>query len=220
MEKFSVEFLVGTAIAILLVFLSKRLNRGVTISLLLAMAILFSLGLFRLISAHCEVSVYPDTRFLLNTGKGPNKTSVTITNECKRTVYSVFIKIWTDTEGVELGNIKFEGIDEGKNAPKVKAGAGTIDSDVTMIDCIDKDNNVAILINYYQLSAKERRGLIVYGNAPVPSHALAKFVKYQEEPGMVFEEDGKGNIRWNIPEDCKMKAQRFRFQINKSEKQE
>jgi len=165
----------------------------------------------------CKVTISPDTQFLLNTSRGPNKTSLTITNQCEKSVYSVWIKIWTERKDITSGDILIDLIESEKNkaAPKLRAGVGYIDTDVGILEGRDKHGHGAILVNFYQLSPKESRHLTIYGNRPIESSARAEFIHFKNEPDKVFEEDGKAKIDRQTPEYFILEGHRFISGINK-----
>jgi hypothetical protein len=110
----------------------KQIDRDLIIGLIAPMALLVTVE-FRLINNYYPfIAVEPPGAFQLNTGQYPTKQTVRVTNTKSATLYSVFVKIWTEDKGVEAADIMIEPDKPTRPDLTGKMGQYTISSDVMM----------------------------------------------------------------------------------------
>jgi hypothetical protein len=201
----------------------KQIDRDLIIGLIAPMALLVTVE-FRLINNYYPfIAVEPPGAFQLNTGQYPTKQTVRVTNTKSATLYSVFVKIWTEDKGVEAADIMIEPDKPTRPDLTGKMGQYTISSDVMMRDIIDLDDREAVLVRFLAMSHQETRYLTVFGNNPIKSTAFVKVMGFQHKQARVSQiqevrEDGKieqgVDIQWALPDGKTVKGIRQKITTN------
>lgn len=155
------------------------------------------------------ITVSPAGPFPLHSADWANSVTLSVRNSGEDPLYSVFVKVWTETEGVKSADIGIEPSEDNPHAPMLTVESNgskiQIRSDVLMCNWIDKEKRQGVLVRFYELQGKATRHLIVKGSAKVASTAFAKVLEHKEAPDNVLTKPGQagdyepGNCRWATP---------------------
>lgn len=161
-----------------------------------------------------RISIQPQVEIILHSGTWANKTTITIANNGYVPVYSVWVKIWTESQGVASEDIAIQPTEDDPHAPLVRIENDgqivEIRSDVIMFNFIDSQNREAVLVRFYQLAENKSRHLMVSGKAALKSSAFVKMLGFKPEPDKVLTQPKKAAFLFQVPESGTLKSLRFK----------
>jgi hypothetical protein len=126
-----------------------------------------------------DVTVQPK-QFQLHLGGAANTTQLVVTNNSKKTLYSVWLEMSSDPDDA-IEDILFD-TDRDSDAPMLGVGGAQISGDVLGLSVTGDDGRSYRLIRFYQLIPGVNRRVTVTGKKPIRSTAVAKIIGAVEQP--------------------------------------
>lgn len=136
------------------------------------------------------VTVQPEGKFLLHTGEGSNKTTFLVTNHGTKPLYSVSVKIWTETPGVTSEQIRVD-LDNNPTAPPARFDKYEVFTDVWVFDCRDRLKREAVFVNFHEILPSKPRRILVYGQMGQSAEGFVSLQGYKDTPELILEKSGK-----------------------------
>lgn len=161
-----------------------------------------------------NIEVSP-TSFPLHSGTQANKTSVSVTNNNEIPLYSVMLKIWTETPGVSQIDMLYsaEGMEDDNGAPLVtltnEIATIQIASDVVMTDWKDSEGHAGALIRFYRLQPHVTRQLLISGYKPIKSDGQIRVLKAKLAPDNILTTTSTFQMDFQAPEKGSTKRQLY-----------
>jgi hypothetical protein len=153
------------------------------------------------------ITVQPEGKFLLHSGEWSNKTTFLVTNHGTKPLYSVAVKIWTETPGVTSEQIRVA-VDNNPTAPPARFDKYEVFTDVWVIDYRDKLKREAVLMSFYELLPNKPRRILVYGKMSQRAEGFVSLLEFLDSPEPIFEQRKKVRLQVPIPEGGIPKAMR------------
>jgi hypothetical protein len=163
-----------------------------------------------------KISIHPSGVLNLHSGEWANHVSLTVMNDGDIPVYGVWVKIWTENDGVASEHIRIKPTEDDPHAPIVAIENASqlveVRSDALMWDFIDSQGHEAVLVRFYRLAPSEPRHLIVSSTAQKPTLAFTRVLEFKMEPDKVITQSDKKKIAFivQVPESGTLKRLRFK----------
>ena len=151
-----------------------------------------------------KVCVSPSS-ITLHTGKWVTKTPLSICNQKREPVHSVWVKIAFVEDGINAESVQITIPDK---TTDLDAHVGNVffSGDTYRINAIDSSGHEGVFIVLHTIPPKSCREFIVSGSIKKQSHATVSVTSYTDVPIPIEESEGKAMFLFTPPEDIKLKS--------------
>jgi hypothetical protein len=146
------------------------------------------------------VSVEPTEPIVLKNDRWTNVARLVIRNGNDRSVYSIWLKVFTDSAGVVAREIVPDGIPDAE-APIVVAGSVRISADLTGHVGVDSSGREAVLIRLYRIGPNDQRTLELTTTSRADRCvASVRVLGFRLSPDMMTVSGGEQGFLFSVPE--------------------
>jgi hypothetical protein len=144
------------------------------------------------------ITVSPGTLEATHSPLGSVKRPVFVTNNTDRVLFSVWVKISSETQGVTPQDIKFA-IDDPADKPiELRAKGYVLSTDMLGVVGFDVDGRPAVAIRFYELKPNSRRRVTVWFEKPCVATCVVWSVADAATP--LIESEEQMTVVFSVPE--------------------